>query len=173
MRNQLAIGRIRTAHGIRGELKVESLSGETEHFRGLREVTLVRSATDGQDSVRHTFPVEGVRMGHRVVLLKLAGIDSPETAKQWRDWEIVANRDDAAPLESGEYYYADLIGLAVYCGADERGRVTELWEGGRTVLLEITLADGTKRLVPFQEEFVSEVDLDSGRLVLGSDEVIS
>ena len=167
------IGRVRTAHGVRGELKVESLSGETDHFRGLREVTLVRFGNEGEGSRRHTFPVEAIRLSHRMVLLKLAGIDSPETAKRWRDWEIVVSRADAAPLEHDEYYYGDLIGLAVYVGTDKRGRVSELWEGGPTVLLEITLSDGSKRLVPFQAEFVSSVDLAGGRLVLEDDEVLA
>ncbi len=179
MRKELVIGRVRTAHGVRGELKVESLSGETGHFRGLREVTLVRPGGDGppgdagQGSRRHTFPVEAVRFGHHIVLLKLAGIDSPETAKRWRDWEIVVSRADAAPLGHDEYYYADLVGLSVYVDDEERGRVSNLWEGGPTVLLGITLPDGSARLVPFQAEFVASVDLEGGRLVLADDEVLS
>ena len=97
MDDELIIGRVRTAHGVRGELKVESMSGETDHFRSLSTVTLVRGDR------RHELAVEGVRVAHRTVLLKLEGVDSPEDAKRWRGWEIVAPRRHAAPIREGEY----------------------------------------------------------------------
>lgn len=166
------IGRVRTTHGVRGELKVESLSGETKHFTGLSRVRLIRR--DGRGPVeRETREVESVRLAHRLVLLKLTGVDSPEAAKRWRGWEIAVDRADAAPLAQGEYYYADLVGLTVFVDGEERGRVTDLWEGGPTVMLGITRSDGEERLVPFQAEFVASVDLEEGSLVLETDEVIA
>ncbi|MFW6289139.1 MAG: ribosome maturation factor RimM [Spirochaetota bacterium] len=167
MDDELVIGRVRTAHGVRGELKVESMSGETDHFGSLATVTLVSGDR------RHELAVEGVRVVHRAVLLKLAGVDSPEDAKRWRGWEIVAPRRYAAPLREGEYYYGDLVGLRVLCDGTERGVVADVWEGGETVLLGIELPEGGQRLVPFQAAFVGEVDLEAGALELLNDEVLS
>ena len=167
MNDELVIGRVRTAHGVRGELKVESISGETEHFRSLSTITLVRGER------RHELTVEEVRIAHRTVLVKLEGVDSPEEAKRWRGWEIVVPRERAAPLRTGEYYFADLIGLRVEYGGTERGIVREVLEGGRTVLLAIELPDGGQRLVPFQREFVGAVDLETGALELLTDEALA
>ncbi len=172
MAEELVIGRVRTTHGVRGELKVESLSGETKHFLNLSRVTMIRPP-GGADAERQTLDVESVRVAHRLVLLKLAGCDIPEVAKRWRGWEIAVDRAQAAPLAEHEYYYADLVGLSVYVHEDLCGRVSDLWEGGPTVLLGITRGDGEERLVPFQSEFVASVDLEEGRLVLENDEVIS
>lgn len=171
MKRELVIGRVRTAHGVRGELKIEPISGESAHFTTLNELTLVRR------SERHTLRVESVRPAHRVVLVKLAGVDSPEEAKRWRGWEIVVPREQAAPLDEGEYYYADLVGLRVIFENDESGLMTlgtvsAVWEGGPSAILGIRRPDGQERLVPFQEAFVKRVDAEAGTLELETDEVM-
>ncbi|MFP4114217.1 MAG: ribosome maturation factor RimM [Spirochaetota bacterium] len=166
MKDELTIGRVRTAHGVKGEIKVESFSGETEHFLSLERVTLVR----GSD--RRDVRIESARAAHKTVLIKLEGVDTPEEAKRWRGWDVVVDRSSAASLGEDEYYFADLIGLRVFFDDEEVGRVANVWEGGRTALLGIVVSDGSERLVPFQAEFVASVDLDGGRLVLTTAEVI-
>lgn len=166
MRQELVIGRVRTAHGVRGELKVESLSGEVDHFLGLESVTLVRGET------RETLKVESVRAAHRGLLIKLAGVDSPEVAKKWRGWEIAVPRESASPLGADEYYLADLVGLRVVFDGSLRGTVAAILEGGKTALLEVVLPEGERRIVPFQSEFVSDVDLEGETLTLATDEVL-
>lgn len=166
MKQELVIGRVQTAHGIKGELKVDPTSRETAHFVSLERVTLTRGAE------RHEMTVEWARPAHRKVLLKLEGIDSPEEGKRWRGWEIVVDRERAAPLGEDEYYYADLIGLRVLVDGTERGTVRDVWEGGRNALLGIRLPSGEDRLVPFVAAFVESVDLAGGTLTLTTDEVL-
>lgn len=166
MRQELVIGRVRTAHGVRGELKVESLSGETDHFLGLESLTLVRGEN------RRTVTVESVRAAHRGLLIKLEGVDSPEVAKKWRGWEIAVPRESASPLGDDEYYLADLVGMRVVFEGTERGSIAAILEGGKTALLEVVLPDGERRIVPFQSEFVTDVDLESETLTLATDEVL-
>lgn len=172
MRRELVIGRVRTAHGVQGELKVESMSGETGHFERLKEVTIVRPGQADRED-RRTFRVESVRTAGRVVLLKLFGIDTPEQAKDLRHWEVVADRSEAAPCAEGEYYYADLIDLRVLVDGSHVGWVRTIWEGGPGVLLGVTLLDDSTRLVPFQERFVASVDLERGLVELRDREVLS
>ena len=74
----LAVGRVQTSHGLKGYLKVRSLSGEIEHFLRLKSVHL------GFSGVLTPFRVEDVRRGVGTVLLKLAGIDTRETAAGYR-----------------------------------------------------------------------------------------
>lgn len=166
MKDELVIGRIRTAHGVRGELKVDPLSGETDHFKTLGQVTLVRG------SERRVVTVESVRIAHRTVLLKLQGMDTPEVAKRWRGWSLVVDRRDAAPLDDEEYYFADLIGLNVVVEGQTRGRVADIWEGGPAVLLGIDVNEGGQRLVPFQPELIGQIDLVGGTLEVLNPEVL-
>jgi 16S rRNA processing protein RimM len=166
MDDELSIGRIRTAHGVAGELKVESFSGESKHFERLEAVTVTKN------DQRKSFPIEGLRAHAGGILLKLRGIDQREEAKALAGWEIVVPRDAAAPCSENEYYYADLIGLAVTCAGENRGSVETVWEGGAVPFLGVRLPDGSERLVPFQEAFVRGVDLAQRRLEVADCEVL-
>ena len=72
LKKELAIGVVLRAHGLRGHVKVRSLSGEAAHFLGLREVRLRR----GRQEVRHAV-VEEASAGGGTVRVKLAGVDTP------------------------------------------------------------------------------------------------
>lgn len=160
MKDELVIGRTRSSFGTSGEIKVESLSGETSHFVSLRRVT-VRSASGSSD-----YAVESVRVTHKAVLMKLAGVDTPEDASRLRNREILVNRSQAAPLENGEYYYADLEGLSVMFQGSAIGKVTCIRESGAQALIEIETLTGKQVLVPFVENFFGEVRLKKGEIEL-------
>jgi 16S rRNA processing protein RimM len=153
----LAIGTIRTSHGVKGLVKVRSFSGETEHFFDLEEVTL----KDKRGRMR-IFAVERVVPNGEEILMKLKGIDTPEMGKSYAGWEIWVPREKAAPCREGEFYYADLVGCAVVHGDDTLGSVLALTEGGGGTLLEIERPDGGERFfVPFRREFIGQVNVSA------------
>jgi 16S rRNA processing protein RimM len=159
------VGLVGSPFGLKGFVKVHSLSGETEHLTALSELTLRQ---DGKDRV---YPVEvsEFRAGpSRTLLMKFAGVDSPEEAKALRGAEIIAGRAQAAPLKSGEFYVEDLKGLAVTAGRDGEvlGRITDIIEGGGGNLAEIRLNSGEIRLVPFRGEFFGDIDPETGKAAL-------
>ena len=149
----IAIGTVYGSHGVRGHVKVGSFSGEFEHFRALQRVQLRNGAQ------LREFAVEEVRLSERGALLKLAGIETPEDAKGWNRWEIWVPRENACPLNEGEYYSADLHGLRLVCEGEELGTIVSVWDNGASDLLEIEGADGARRVVPFIEQFIGEVNL--------------
>ena len=101
------------------------------------------------------------------LLMRFAGIDSPEAAALLSGAEIITGREYAAPLNEGEYYVEDLKGLEVICGDGEpKGRIIDVVEGGGGELVEVTLLSGEKRFVPFRKEFFGEVKLAEGKIVL-------
>ena len=68
------------------------------------------------------------------------------------------------PLEEGEYYHADLIGLpAVGRDGNPVGTVAAVENYGAGDLLEIELPDGKRSLIPFRDAIA---DLEDGRIVL-------
>jgi 16S rRNA processing protein RimM len=93
--------------------------------------------------------------------LRFAGFHSPEAAKTLGGAELLVSREDAAPLEPGEFYVEDLKGLVVLFADDRRimGHISDIIEGGGGDLVEIRLQNGEKRLVPFRKEFVTGIDL--------------
>jgi 16S rRNA processing protein RimM len=160
VKDELVIGRVLSSHGKDGEVKVESLSGETAHFADLSVVNLRRSGRTEQ------LRVESVRRIHRAVLIKFSGVDSPEVAAKLRGGEIVVARAAAVKLEPGEYYYADLDGLDVIVDGESVGRVSAIWESGPYPLIEVTLHAGKSVLIPFVDQFFGEIDLTLGQMEL-------
>jgi 16S rRNA processing protein RimM len=151
----LAIGNIRTSHGVKGLLKVRSISGESNHFLDLEEVTL-------KDKKGHfrKYVVEQVAQNGKDLLIKLRGVDTPELGKTFAGWEIWVPREKAAPCNEGEFYYADLVGCRLYHGDKTLGTVLSLLEAGGGTLLEIERSEGEGSFfVPFRKEFIGKVDV--------------
>jgi len=188
----LVVGIIRGAHGLAGKFKVESTSGEIEHFFDLTEVTLRK------DGVERKAEVESVEGGHPFLIMKCAGIDTPEQASKLAKGEIVVPRDKACPLHDGEFYVEDLKNCElIYEPASESnaksglnegnpeaivaGIVTDVLEGGAGDLLEVSVSESLlsnsasdddssrKRktvLVPFKKEFIGDVDISRKKMQL-------
>ncbi|MCQ2612738.1 MAG: 16S rRNA processing protein RimM [Treponemataceae bacterium] len=149
----LVIGIIRASHGLTGKVKVESTSGEVDHFFDLTEVTLRT-----KDSEK-LFAVEAVEGGPGSLVLKLKGIESSEQAVLWRGAEIVVPRNKACPLNKDEWYVEDLKQCSLVCdnatlakenykglvcnkdGWYTAGIITDVLEGGAGNLLEVELSE--------------------------------
>lgn len=151
----LVTGIIRSAHGIDGFVKVESASGEFEHFLGLTDL-IVRK----KNSFEKTFEIENVEIAHNFVLLKLKGIDNPEKAKELSGAELLIPKDKACPLKKGEFYINDLCQCSLVYDGMPLGTIVDVLEGGAGDLLEVSLTESNqKRLVPFRNEFIGKVDI--------------
>ena len=158
--DRFVIGIIRTSHGVEGFLKVKTLSGETDHFYRLKNVFLKK---EGKEK---TFDVEKVKPFGGDVLLKVKGIDNPEEAKLFSNWEILVDRKDAAPLAEGEYYNSDLCACSLIRNSEVLGKVVSVIEGGAGDLLEIETTNGKVILIPFINEWIGTVDLQKKEIEL-------
>jgi 16S rRNA processing protein RimM len=142
--------------GLKGFVKVRSLSGEFDHLLRLKQAVLRQG---GREQVRELEAAEGVPS----LVMKFRGIDSPEAARVLTGAELLVGRDEAAPLGQGEYYIEDLKGLEVWEGAEVLGSISDILEGGGGSLAELRLTSGETRLVPFRDEFFGEVDIEGKR----------
>lgn len=152
--DMIAIGKIRTSHGVRGFVKIVSFSGETEHFFNLEKVTLKA------DRVNREYTIEDVKPLGDSLIIKFTGIETPEKAKALAGMEIWVPRDKAASLDEGEFYHADLYGCMMQYEGDEIGRVKSILEGGGGELFEVDLNDGGTVLIPFRDEFIGEISIE-------------
>lgn len=181
LNDSFIVGFVRGSHGITGEFKVESTSGEYEHFADMSEVTLRNGRTGEQKS----FSVEYAEVGGRDLYMKLKGIDSPELVQKYSKWEIVVPREFACPLDENEWYVEDLKncalvyeskdGLAENSAPIKVGTITDVMEGGSGNLLEVHLAEDCDCLsdsikydsngkvrtvyVPLKDQFIGKVDV--------------
>lgn len=150
--DEIAIGKIRTSHGVKGFLKVLSFSGQVEHFLGLKEFVLKKN---GKTKV---LSVEDIRASGSTVFVKLRGIDSPEVGKTYAGWEIWVTREMAVPLEPGEYYLKDLNGCNIVNSGKVLGKIIGISENRVSDLLEVKTELGVF-IVPFKDEFIGDVDI--------------
>jgi len=154
----LAIGRILRPWGVQGEVKVEILTDFPERFRLLRTVYL------GQG--RQPYTLERARRhGHQMVL-KFKECRSRLAAEALRDQLVQIPVEEAMPLEEGEYYEHQIIGLDVVTREGEKlGRVTEvLFTGANEVY--VVHGRGREILLPAIEDVILEIDLTGGRMVV-------
>ena len=156
----LAVGQIKTSHGLKGYLKVKSLSGEFEHLLGLKKVYI------GVISKLTAFEVEDVRAVSGAALLKLAGIDHREAAAAYRGQIVWADRGGASALGEEEYYVADLQGCRVYQRDSLIGSVLAVPEGSGGEFLEVESLTGERLIIPFSKHFVGKVEVKDRRIEL-------
>jgi len=164
MTEKFIIGLVGAPFGINGFLKVRSCSGEIDHLLNLESVIVSKNGKE------QLIKIEETASALPAVLIRFAGINSPEAAKEFTGAQLLAGRDQAAPLNEGEFYIEDLKGLTVVSTAganfDTLGIITDIIEGGGGELAEIQLLNGEKRLVPFRNEFFPEIAPEKGRVVL-------
>lgn len=113
--------------------------------------------------------LERIRFTNEGALIKLEGTDSPEDASRLSGLAVKIAGSDAQPLEEGEYFLFQLIGLTVESeDGDPVGTVTDLIEtGAHDVLVIDERPDSPDQLlIPNHPEFVLEIDPEAGRMVV-------
>ena len=152
---RIALAAVAGAHGVKGELRLKlfsesaaSLSAHQKLYVGGAERRLL-----------------SVRDGGKAAVTRFDGIADRSAAEALRGSLVEVDRSALPPLEEGEYYHADLIGLAALDReGTQLGTIVAVENYGAGDLLEIELDDGKRSLIPFKAGIA---DLEEGRIVLG------
>jgi 16S rRNA processing protein RimM len=161
----LAVGQVSSAHGIRGEIRVHLLTDDPRRFDRLAHVWLGTADTDEPTP----WPLESYRLHKGRALLKLRGCDDRSTAETLRGYLVQVPIEQAIPLEEGEFFEHQVIGLQVWTSAGEHlGHVEEIIYTGANEVYIIRSAHAGQAdiLIPAIEEVVLEIDPRAGRLVV-------
>jgi 16S rRNA processing protein RimM len=146
---------IGAAHGIRGELRVKTFTSDPLALGRYGPLY----AKDGR-----AFEILDIRPAGTVAVVRFKGIDDRNAAEATKGTELFVDRS-ALPddTEGGEFYHADLIGLAVRDENNEMvGNVTAVQNYGGGDILEITLGGSKGVLIPFTQAAVPLVDVAAG-----------
>jgi 16S rRNA processing protein RimM len=152
------VGRVRKAHGIRGEVVVEVLTNDpaTVFAAGHR----LLSEAHGELHIRRSTPFKGGW------ILRLAEITTRNEAELWRERYLLLPTAELEPLADDEVYYHDLVGLNVQLvGGEPLGRVEALYEVPQGLMLDVRTERGTV-MVPYRPEVVTHVDVEKGTIVI-------
>lgn len=150
----VAMGYIKGAFGIKGWVKV---AANTEYADSLLDYPEWRLSKDGHIQ---TLAVESGKLNGGELQVKFAGIEDRDQAHLLRGYTVEIRREDFAPAEEGEYYWADLVGMQVINREGETlGEVVNLMETGAHDVLVIKGGHGQK-LIPFVGHYIDGVDSD-------------
>jgi len=145
----VTLGKVGAVYGIKGWLKIHSF-------------------TDDQEAILDYFPWS-LKLGNKIqsvditdwrkhnngLVVKVAGIDDRDVAQKLVGSEIFVNEDALSDLPEGEFYWRDLIGMAVVTDKGyDLGQVSDIMETGANDVLVVkaNLKDGfgkKERLIPY------------------------
>ena len=154
---RIVIGRVGAAHGIRGELRVIPLTDFPERFTALREVMV-------GDELLH---IESVKPQGKNFLMRFREYAVREDAQKLTGRLLTVARAEAAPLDEGEYYVFDIVGLTVYDEEDnELGTVENVLRTGSNDVYAVRSEDGREILIPALRKVVRTIDVPNGRMTV-------
>jgi len=164
-REPILLGKVAATHGIRGQLRVISYSGEPSNLTGLRTVMLKDSG-----GVVQSFTVATAAVHGKKLLLALEGYTSINQVLPLVGRELYADRDQLPPLDDGEFYWCDLLGLEVRTDrGDLLGRLTDIIATGSNDVYVVTAGE-REYLIPALADVVLEVNLAAGTMTISPPE---
>ena len=149
-------GWVRAAHGINGELRVESASDDPNRFSpgGVLYIN------------EHPMRIEWARPHRGYMLLKLEGVTSREQAEALQGAPLEVIISEITPLPRGHYYHFQVIGMQV-CTSEglDLGIVTEIVTTGSNDVY-VVRRDNAEVLVPAVSDIINEIDIDMGVIIV-------
>lgn len=159
----VCVGRIRTAHGVRGLVLVTSFTADPD------DLFAYGPLFDASGTRRFELEPTGRAQGD--FLARMAGVSQRDAAKALAGTQLYVPRSVLPePEDEDEFYYADLIGLTVLDTAGNPvGRVADVADhGGGTVIEVHPPLGGPKAALfwPFTKAVFPTVDIAGRRLVV-------
>ncbi|TIM16933.1 MAG: ribosome maturation factor RimM, partial [Mesorhizobium sp.] len=153
--NPVQMAVIGAAHGIKGELRVKTFTGEPLALADYGPLY----ARDGR-----AFQIVDIRPANTVVVVRFKGIADRNAAEALAGTELFVDRsmlpDDG---EEDEFYHADLVGLEVRDDtAAVLGKVVAVHNFGGGDILDVTLGGRKGVLIPFTQAAVPQVSIAEG-----------
>lgn len=157
----IIVGKVGAPYGVRGWLKITAYTESTDTLLDLRDWRL--KYPDRWQSL----DVEARKKHGKGIIVKLAGIDTPEAARRLTGKEIAVLRSQLPPTKANEYYWADLIGLTVVTVDQVKlGVVQYLIETGANDVLVIKDSQDHEHAIPWISSLIKNVSLDEKIIIV-------
>jgi 16S rRNA processing protein RimM len=153
----VAIGKVIKPHGIRGQIKIAYFGEDPGGFRHYREILI----KDGQ-GIPRVYEIEEVASQPNNLILRLKGIGKREETHLLLRKEILVPRKALPPLEEGEYFWFEILGLTVETQEGKTlGTVKEVLATGAN---DVLVVEGKERELhlPVTKEVVRNIDREKG-----------
>lgn len=155
--SKILIGRVHKPKGIRGSVKVLSYAQSPETYE---RAGIVYVRSEGSWQPLATEKVEKSRPGRtQTVVLAFRGRNRVEDVQDLVGADLYVDRADLPPLEEGEYYWHDLIGMRVRTEeGEDLGRIQGIFNTGSNDVY-VVRKGGREILLPALRDVILEVDV--------------
>lgn len=127
------------AHGVTGEVRLKLFGEGPESLKRYKDL----------HAAGRTLTLKSVRPGPNGAVARFAEVTDRNAAEALRGVELSVPRSALPPLDEGEYYHCDLIGLPCVSDAGEAlGRIVAVENFGAGDILEVEKGDGKRFMVP-------------------------
>jgi 16S rRNA processing protein RimM len=152
--SRIALAAVSGAQGVNGEVRLKLFSDSAVSLARHKRLSVGGAERE----------LLSVRDGGKVAIARFSGVADRSAAEALRGQLVEIERDALPSLEAGEYYHADLIGLAcVDVDGQAIGSIVAVENFGAGDLLEIEADGGRRSLIPFRS---GVADLVGDRIVL-------
>ena len=161
MEDYFRVGVIANTHGIRGEVKVFPTTEDPKRFKGMKEIIL------DTGNEKKVLEVASARFFKNMVILKFKGIDSINDIEKYKGRDLLVTRENAIPLEEGEYYIADILGATVVTEDGEKfGVLKDVLTTGANDVYVVEDTKGAEVLLPAIKECILDVDVEKNVMTI-------
>ena len=160
-KEKLEIGQIVNTFGIKGFVKIYPYVDDITRFDDLEDVYILQKKQETK------LKIEEVKYQKNMVLVKFKGIETVEQAENLRNAYVEIDRKDAIPLEEGQYFIADLLGLDVFLDTGEKlGILDDIFNNGSTDIYVVKNELGKQFLLPYIDDVIKNIDLENEKITV-------
>ncbi len=155
----LVLGKLRRAHGVKGEIPLE-IHTQMLELLSPDEVVFV-----GED--HQPLTIENTRWKNQLLLIKFKEIEDRSVVSELTNELVYVKTSQLPPLPSGDFYYHELIGLDVY-EPDGRylGVLVQILETGANDVYLVQNDAKEETLIPATEEMILEIDPKQEKMIV-------
>lgn len=160
--NLVLLGKIVGTHGIKGEVKISSNSDfKSQRFK-VGNTLYIKKNNDFIPIIICSY-----RVHKGLDLITFNDYKNINDVLEYVNLDVYVDYNDVNDLDEDEYYFTDLLDCKVYDQDNKYlGIVIDLLEVPQGVIIEIKNENNQKSLVPFNDEFIKEVDLDNKTIII-------
>jgi len=156
----ILIGKVVKAHGLRGEIKIHSFSGQPANLSNYKQLVLV----DKDGHLSPPLQIKKSRAVGKIGIVQLANIDNRTQAERICSMGVLIDKKELPQLNGNEFYYHELIDLPVQT-EDGRllGKVINIFFNGAQEIMEIR-GKGQHYLIPVIQDVI--VYRDKNKIII-------
>ena len=157
------IGKIVNTHGIKGEVRVQSITDFPEERFALGAI--VYAFQDGKEPLELT--VKSHRKHKQFDLLSFEGMEDINLVEPLKQADLKISEEQQAELNDGEYYYHQIIGLDVIdLDGNSIGKIKEIMESGANDVWVIQRSGKNDLLIPAIKDVVKNIQIENHKVII-------